>query len=416
MTKIIVRGGKQLRGEVKIKGAKNSVLPLFAAAVLTQEEVTVHNVPELSDVKNMLRILDEIGAETFFENGTAKIRAKNICKNEIPVSLARVLRSSFFLLGSVLSRTGGAKVAYPGGCDIGLRPIDLHIKALRDLGVLIEEVSGYVVCDNARQSAGEVVLDYPSVGATENVILSSVLTPGTTVLHNAACEPEIVDLQRLLNKMGASVSGAGTPVIKVVGVDSLHGAEHTAIPDRIAAGTYALAAAITGGEITLLGADPTDMRALLSKLAKTSCIISQSGDIIRIKGRERTKAVDLLTTRPHPGFPTDLQAHMMALMTVSEGTSVFCEKIFENRFRHVGELIKMGANITVDGRTAVVTGVPRLHGAEVEAQDLRGGAALVLAGLNARGETTICNVEHIDRGYERIEEVFSDLGADIRRV
>lgn len=416
MTKLIINGGRALRGEVDIKGAKNSVLPIFAASVLTDEEVVLENVPDLTDVRNMLKILDDLGAETSFFDGKVIIRAERMIKNEISDELAKVIRSSFFLLGGLLSRMGTAKVAYPGGCDIGLRPIDIHIKALTDLGVAVEEKNGYVLCDNKNTKAGEVFLDYPSVGATENVLLASVLTEGKTVIHNAAREPEIVDLERFLNKMGAHVKGAGSTTIEIKGVQNLHGTKHKVIPDRIEAGTYALAAAITGGEVLLRGVRYADMRALLSKLAKTSCNIVRIGDMIYIKSFGESQSVGKVTTLPHPGFPTDLQAPLMAQQCTATGTSVFCENVFENRFRHVGELVKMGADIVVDGRTAVVTGVKRLCGAEVYAKDLRGGAALVLAGLGADGQTIVRGVEHIDRGYEKIEEVLRNLGADIRRV
>lgn len=416
MSDIRITGGQKLFGEVRNKGAKNSALPLIAAAILTEEEVVLYDVPDITDVRNMLRIVDDLGAKTSFSDGILHIRSDGIDKNVIEGAVTKELRSSFFLLGSVLSRFESARVAYPGGCDIGLRPIDLHVKSLRDLGYAVEEKGGEVHCKKIKKTGGQVFLDYPSVGATENVILASVKSEGEVTLHNAACEPEIVDLQTFLRKMGANVEGAGTPTVRIRGVRRLRGGEHTVIPDRIVAGTYAIAAAVTGGEIVVKNAPVRDMQALLSKLAKTSCIVNAKSDMISIKGNGRPTAVAKLPTRPHPGFPTDLQAPMMTLLSVSEGVSVVCEQVFENRFRHVGELVKMGADILVDGRSAVVKGVPRLHGAEVYAQDLRGGAALVLAGLNAEGETVVHDAEHIDRGYERIEQTLESLGAEIRRT
>lgn len=415
MSKFIINGGSKLCGEVHIQGAKNTILPLFAAALLTEESVEISNVPSLVDVDNMIKILENLGAKVTRKGDVAKIDASELTSFDIPNELAKELRSSVFLLGSVLSRKKYAKVAYPGGCDIGLRPIDIHIKGLRDLNVKIEESAGYIYCDATEMQGGEVNLDYPSVGATENIILAAVLADGITVIHNAACEPEILDLQRFLNKMGARVTGAGTSIIRIIGVKRLLGTVFRAMPDRIAAGTYAIAAAVTGGDILLKGAYPGDMRALLSKLAKTSCIITQNSDNIHIRANKRPVAVTRITTQPHPGFPTDLQAPMMTLQAISDGICVFTENIFENRFRHVGELRKMGADIITNGRTAVIRGVPKLTGAEVYAQDLRGGAALVLAGLNADGVTVVRDVYHIDRGYERMEKVLAELGADIRR-
>ncbi len=415
MGKFIINGGNRLFGEVQIQGAKNTILPLFAAAVLTDEEVKINNVPHLADVNNMIKILENLGIAVDRADKSVTIDASSINSYDIPTELAKELRSSIFLLGSVLGRQKYARVAYPGGCDIGLRPIDIHIKGLRDLNVKIEESAGYIYCDATEIQGGEVNLDYPSVGATENLILVSVLGDGVTIIHNAACEPEIVDLQRFLNKMGAKVSGAGTSTVKIVGVEHLNGTEYEAMPDRIAAGTYAIAAAITGGDVVLCGAKQGDMRALLSKLAKTSCIITQNSDNIHIRAIKRPIAVTQISTQPHPGFPTDLQAPMMALQTVSAGTCVLTENIFENRFRHVSELRKMGADVITNGRTAVIKGVPRLTGTQVYAQDLRGGAALVIAGLAAHGTTIVEDVHHIDRGYEDMEKTLSKLGADIRR-
>ncbi len=416
MGKFIINGGNKLFGEVQVQSAKNAVLPLFAAALLTEEEIIIKNVPELIDVDNMIKIICNIGAVVKKEGQTVSIKAQDITSHNIPNSLAKELRSSIFLLGAVLSRKKHAKVAFPGGCDIGMRPIDIHIKGLRDLNVKIEEKAGYIFCDATKLVCGEINLDYPSVGATENVMLTAVLANGKTIIHNAACEPEIVDLQNFLNKMGAKIFGAGSSVIVIEGVKKLHGITYEAMPDRIVAGTYLLATAICGGEVLLKNARMEDIRSLCAKLSKTSCHIEHFNDNILIKASARPTSVVSVTTQPYPGFPTDLQAPMMSLQAVSEGICVITENIFENRFRHVSELRKMGADIIINNRTAVIKGVPRLTAAEVNAQDLRGGAALVLAGLNAQGTTIINDIYHIDRGYQSIEKVFSQLGADIIRV
>ena len=416
MGELVINGGNELHGKYTVQGAKNSVLPLFAAAVLADGVVTITNVPLIADVTNMLSILRALGVYVEFFDHTVRINASILNSYCIPDNLAKELRSSVFLLGSVLARKRKVKVAYPGGCDIGLRPIDIHIKALRELNVFIEEESGYIYCDAMHMNAGEVNLDYPSVGATENLILASIYNEGCTIINNAASEPEIVDLQNFLNKMGAKVFGAGTSRIKIYGVNSITGTEYRAMPDRISAGTIAIATAICGGDVRIYGGAPSDMRPLLSKMAKTSCIVNQESDNIHIVANKRPVAVMRIVTQPHPGFPTDLQAPFMALQTVSEGTCVIRENVFENRFRHVPELRKMGADIIIDSRTAIVKGVDRLNGATVFAQDLRGGAALVLAGLNAKGVTYVKDVYHIDRGYENIEETLSNLGADIKRI
>lgn len=416
MGKFIINGGNKLYGEVQIQSAKNAVLPLFAAALLTEEEIIIKNVPELIDVDNMIKIICNIGAVVKKEEHTVSIKAQDITSHNIPNSLAKELRSSIFLLGAVLSRKKHAKVAFPGGCDIGMRPIDIHIKGLRDLNVKIEEKAGYIFCDATKLICGEISLDYPSVGATENVMLAAVMANGRTIIHNAACEPEIVDLQNFLNKMGAKIFGAGSSVVVIEGVKKLHGITYEAMPDRIVAGTYLLATAICGGEVLLKNAKMEDIRSLCAKLSKSSCHIEHFNDNILIKAETRPTSVVSVTTQPYPGFPTDLQAPMMTLQAVSEGICVITENIFENRFRHVSELRKMGADIMINNRTAVIKGVPRLTAAEVNAQDLRGGAALVLAGLNAKGTTIINDIYHIDRGYQSIEKVFTKLGADIIRV
>ena len=416
MAKLVINGGNRLYGCVEVQGAKNAILPLMAAAMLTDEKVVIKNVPNLIDVHNMSKILLALGADIDISSDRALISAANLKSSEIAHILAKELRSSIFLLGPVLGRLKQAKVAYPGGCDIGLRPIDIHLKALREMNVKIVERSGYIYCDASKMTPTELMLDYPSVGATENIILASATLKGKTTIMNAAREPEIVDLQNFLNTMGGNVKGAGTPFIEIEGVERLHGSEYRAMGDRIVAGTYAIAAAMCGGEIVLKGCKAEHIQSLLSKLSKTSCNIKQRGDNIEIAAKTKREAIEYIETQPYPGFPTDLQAPIIALQTISHGVSVITENIFENRYKHVCELLKMGANIRVKGRTAIVRGVERLSGAEVISQDLRGGAALVLAGLNAIGTTIISNVHHIDRGYEDIEKVLKRLGADIRRV
>lgn len=416
MDKLVINGGRKLFGTVRVQGAKNAVLPLMAAAVLTEEKVVIENCPDLSDVRNMSRILRSLGAETSFDKGTLTVNPDGVKSHEIPSRLAKELRSSIFLLGSVLGRMKEAKVAYPGGCDIGLRPIDIHIKGLKELNVDITEEYGYIYCDARNIKAGTVNLDYPSVGATENFMLAAALLKGTTLIHNAAREPEIVDLQNFLNSMGANISGAGTGIIKVKGVEKLHGTRYTTMPDRIVAGTVLSAVAACGGEVRLEKADSEHLTALISKLKKSGCNIFCKSDIIIISSKGRLKAVRNIDTQPYPGFPTDLQAQMTAALTVAEGTSLVTENIFETRFKHVPELLKMGADITVKGRTAVISGVRELKGAEVAAEDLRGGAALVIAGLAAKGITVINNVRYIDRGYENIENLFGSIGGEIKRL
>ena len=416
LEKFIINGGNKLYGEINVQGAKNAVLPLLSAAILTEETVSLKNVPDLTDVRNMVAILESLGAQATFKDHTLTIDSSNATKYSIKNSLAKELRSSVFLLGAILSRTRRAIVAYPGGCDIGLRPIDIHIKALKDFGANIEEKSGYVYCDGENISASEIYLDYPSVGATENAMLLASNLKGRSIINNAAREPEIVELQNFINKMGGKITGAGTSRICVEGVENLRGTEYTVMPDRIVTGTYALAVLACGGEVSIKGALSTDINSLLVKLSKSSCNIDINNGIIYINSYGRLKSVNNISTQPYPGFPTDLQAPFMTLETISSGTCVLTENIFENRFKHIQELRKMGADIIINDRTAVIKGVKELYGAEINASDLRGGAALVLAGLAAKGITVVNGIHHIDRGYERIEKVFTDLGADIIRV
>lgn len=412
--KLIIEGGKRLEGTTKVQSAKNSVLPLLAASILTSDKVTIEDCPNILDVKNMLKILSRLGMKV---SGVSSVTVEGeLSINEVPKDLAGELRSSIFLLGAILSVKKKAKIAYPGGCDIGLRPIDIHINGLKALNVKINECFGFVECDATDMKANDILLDLPSVGATENLIMASVFLRGKTTLRNVAKEPEIVDLSNMLNLMGAKISGAGTSVIEIVGVDSLRGVIYKPIPDRIVAGTLLFATATCGGEIELTNVIAEHVFPLTAKLLQNSCKLDCKYDKIRLTSNGRLNAVDLIETSPYPGFPTDMQAQVMASLLTARGTSVVVENLFETRFKHVPEYNKMGADVTVRGNTAIVRGVQRLSGAEVVAKDLRGGAGLVIAGLKAEGVTTVLDVRHIDRGYDDIEKVLQKLGATIRRI
>lgn len=414
MEKFIVSGGNRLYGKTRLKGAKNSILPLLAGALLTREKVTIRDCPDISDVAYMCEIIKSLGAVVVRAGDEITISggAKN---GDVPESLAHEIRSSVFLMGSLVATLGRARIAYPGGCDIGLRPVDIHIRALKELNIKIDEQSGYINCATDGIVGADVGLDKISVGATENIMMAAVLGKGTTIIRNAAKEPEITDLQNMLNKMGAKVRGAGTPVIRIEGVTELHGTEYTPIPDRIVAGTLMTAVGIAGGEIEIENVVPEHIAAITSKLVKSSCKVRAFCDRILISSNLRTKAVDIETS-PYPAFPTDMQAQIMAFDAISEGTGIIIENIFETRFKHVPDLRRMGADITVHGDVAVVRGVRKLYGAEVHASDLRGGSALVLAGLKAEGVTSISGVGLIDRGYESFEKTLSSLGAKIQRI
>lgn len=416
MSKYIIRGGTPVAGDIRIKGAKNSVLTLLAACILTDGKVTLHDCPHISDVNTMLAILERLGCRTSRTGDDVTVDSAGISGDKIPGGLASELRSSIFLLGSLLSRLKKAKVAYPGGCEIGLRPIDIHLAGLRELGVRIVEKHGYIDCDSTRAHSADIMLDLPSVGATENLVMTCVFLKGVSVIRNCAKEPEIVDLQNFLNAMGAKVSGAGTGVITIEGVEKLHGVEYTPIPDRIVAGTWLIGAAICGGELTLSNVNPEHLSSLIAKLPKSTCKITCARDKINIICNGRCESIPKVETTYYPGFPTDLQTQILTLQTVSDGTSVVVENIFETRFKTVPELLKMGADVTVNGRTAVVRGVRSLNGARVSATDLRGGASLVLAGMCAQGETVIDNIYHIDRGYEDLTSVLSPIGVNIKRI
>lgn len=416
MSAIIVRGGLPLRGSIIAPGAKNSALPVLAATLLANEPVVLHRCPRLSDVENMLALICALGCKIKWEGRDLIIDPRSAECHEPPEHLYKALRSSIFLLGPMVARFGRATAITPGGCDIGVRPIDLHISALSALGVKIEESRGSLVCDGSNMRPAYIHLDYPSVGATENAMMAATAAKGETVIHNAAREPEIVDLQNFLRVLGYKIHGAGSSSIHVTGGKAGKGGEHSIIADRIVSGTYLCAAAITGGDITVKDISPDHLSSISSKLKECGADVKTGVDFIRVKGPKRPNEIKRIETMPHPGFPTDMQAQFFALCSIADGTSVIVENVFENRFRHAGELARMGAENSVNGRIAVIRGVERLTGADVKAWDLRGGAAMLLAGLCADGETTVHGIEHVDRGYEHIEADFGSLGANIHRL
>lgn len=420
MDKFLIRGGRPLKGKIEISGAKNSALPCLAATLLTAETVTLHNVPYVRDLITQRRLLEDLGATVLTpELRTHKVTASNIQSFEAPYELVKTMRASVLALGPLLARFGQAKVSLPGGCAIGTRPIDLHLKAFEELGAVVSLESGDVVAraPDGRLKGAELTFEKVTVTGTENVMMAASLADGTTIIHNAAMEPEIEDLAELLNKMGARIRGAGTETIEIDGVETLGGAEHTIIPDRIETGTFIVAAAITGGELEIKNCVPEHIAPVIAKLREAGVEIEEiNPSTLLVKRSEGgLKAIDV-TTEPHPNFPTDMQAQYMALMTQAEGTSVITETIFENRFMHVGEMQRMGADIHVSGNTATVKGPAKLTGARVLASDLRASASLVLAALAAEGETLIDRVYHIDRGYETIVRKLRSVGADIERI
>lgn len=415
MSKLVIEGGVPLFGEIRVQGAKNAVLPILAATVITEGECVIHNCPRLRDVDKTDLVLERLGCSVKREKDTVKVVSDGFCSCEICEDLMRAMRSSIIFLGAIITRCGRAVVSMPGGCPIGLRPIDLHLKALRELGVKIKERHGYIDCTAQTLKGTDIHLDFPSVGATENIMLAAVCANGTTVISNAAREPEIVDLAVFLNKCGAKISGAGTSCIRIEGVKKLHGTEYTIMPDRIVAATYLAAAAATGGEIFLTDVRPNDMGAMIHVLDEMGAKLTIGTKTIHLKSPKRLNGIHMIRTMPYPGFPTDIQSPFMALTTLASGTSVFVENIFENRFQHVEELIRMGADIRVEGRSAVVRGVEKLSAAKVVARELRGGAALVIAALAAEGISEVSGTEYIDRGYENIEEYLCRCNAKIKR-
>jgi len=416
MKQYLINGGHSLHGEVEIESSKNAILPLIAGSVLVDGVTTIHKVPDFLDIKNMVNILKSIGMKCTYQDDTLILDGTLANKAELGLELASQLRSSVYMLGAFLGRFKKAKICYPGGCDIGLRPIDLHLRGLKDLGVKIIEQHGNIYCDGSQMQGGKVFLDFPSVGATVNLMLAGVLTQGETIIYNCAKEPEIVDLQRFLNAMGAKIKGAGTSTIEIKGVKKLHKAEWTPIGDRIVAGTYMIACAMCGGKISLKNSIYEHNQYLINLLSKSGCnIVLKNGNII-IETNKRTRTIQKIETMPFPAFPTDMQPQFMALQCVSNGNSIIVENLYETRFKHVPELLKMGANIIVKNQTAFVSGVENLYGAEVKASDLRAGAGLILAGLCAKGYTTINSIEHILRGYDNIDKKLQNLGADITLV
>lgn len=416
MSKLIINGGRRLSGELEISCAKNAYLPILAGCILSNGVVTLHKFPNYTDTENMCNILRYLGGKLQSQGDVMIVDSSDLSKCDIPTDLAVVVRSSIFALGAILSRFKMAKVAYPGGCAIGARPIDIHLSGLRQLGVKVIEKHGYIYCDGKDMHSANIVLDFPSVGATENLMMASVLVKGETVLFNCAKEPEIVDLQNFLNKLGAKISGAGTDRIVIEGVKKIGGGEYTPIRDRIVAGTYMIGCAMCGGDILLKGVNPSFLHSLISKIDKYACQITCDYDKIRVQSSGKPVALGKVETAVYPGFPTDLQAQILALQTISSGSCMIVENLFESRYKHVPELIKMGADVQIKDRVAIVKGVDKLFGAEVMATDLRGSASLVLAGLAAEGYTTLNSTKYIDRGYERIEEALSLLGGDIKRV
>lgn len=415
----MVSGGVALAGEIPVSGAKNSALPAMAATLLTEETVTLNGIPQVRDIRTMAQLLEHIGAEVDFQGASLRVRAASIRTPEAPYELVKTMRASSLVLGPLVARTGRARVSLPGGCAIGARPVNLHLAGLELLGARIHQEHGYVVAEAPQGLRGALVtFDRITVTGTEDLLMAAVLAEGETVLENAAREPEVTDLAELLIKMGAQIAGAGSSRITVRGVARLHGAQHTIIPDRIEAGTFLIAGAITSGDLLVTGCRPEHLTALITKLRQTGACIEEAGpDALRVRrtGPGPLRAADVITEE-YPGFATDLQAQYMALATQAEGVSIITETIFENRFMHALELMRMGADIRLEGRRAVVTGPRELTGAAVLASDLRASASLVLAALAARGETLIDRVYHIDRGYERIEEKLARVGARIRRV
>lgn len=418
LEKLIVKGGNRLVGAVKTSGAKNAVLPIIAASILGTTPSHLDEVPMLEDVHTISEVLKCLGlaVECSPEKNVLDIDSTEITSYEAPYELVRTMRASFLVMGPLLARIGKARISMPGGCAIGARPIDIHLKGFEALGVKIEQGHGYIEASAPEGLKGtSIYFDFPSVGATENIMMAASLAEGTTILENVAEEPEIVDLANYLNKMGAKIRGAGTDTIRIEGVDKLHGADYTIIPDRIEAGTYMIAAAMTGGDVVVENVLPEHQKPLIAKLREAGAVVEEDIDKVRVIGQNPLKAVSIKTL-PYPGFPTDMQAQMMAMMVIAEGRSKVTETVFENRFMHVVELNRMGAQISTEGRSAVIDGPSKLTGCDVRATDLRAGAAMILAGLVAEGTTRIGDLHHIDRGYENIVAKLKNLGADIERV
>ncbi len=415
--KLEIQGGNKLKGEIFIHGAKNSILPILSATIGCSGECVIHNCPKLSDVDVTIKILEYLGAKIKREDHTLIVNTSSIIRNDIPDYLMREMRSSIVFLGAIISRFGRATLSFPGGCELGPRPIDLHLKALEQMGLIIEEYHGVLDCKvRDRLKGAQIALSFPSVGATENIMIAASLAEGQTVITNAAREPEICDLADFLISCGAKITGFGEGTITIDGVKKLVPADHKVIPDRIAASTFMAAVAASKGNVVIKNVIPSHLNAIVPLFEEAGCKVICSDDSISVLSEDRLNPIKIVRTMPYPGFPTDSQAPIMAMTSLSAGTSVFVENIFESRYKHVGELSRMGANIKVDSRVAVVEGVNNLSGTTVKAGDLRGGAALIVAGLAAEGVTEISGVHHIDRGYENIEETLSSIGGKIKRI
>lgn len=412
MSKLIIQGGKKLEGEVQISGSKNAALPIIAGTVLIKGKTTLYNVPNIQDAQTMFEIIKDIGGKVTKKNNKIIIDTSKIHTYEIPEILMRKMRSSVILAGAIIGKYKKANFSYPGGCEIGSRPIDLHLKGFEKLGINIKEEYGEIICEADKIVGTQIHLDFPSVGATENIILASCLAEGVTVLTNAAKEPEIEDLVKFLNKAGAKIKGAGTDRVEIIGVKKLTEVSYNIMPDRIEAGTYLVAGAITGGNLKVTNLNSNHIEPILNKLEEAGCVLKIEKNAVEIKATKRIKAVDI-KTMPYPGFPTDMQSIFGALLTTAKGTSIITENIFESRYKYVQELNRMGAKINVEGRTAVIKGTKKIQGASVVASDLRGGAALVLEALVAKGVTQVDNVHYILRGYENIVDKLKNLGAKI---
>lgn len=412
MSKLIIQGGKKLEGEVQISGSKNAALPIIAGTVLIKGKTTLYNVPNIQDVQTMFEIIKDIGGKVTKKNNKIIIDTSKIHTYEIPETLMRKMRSSVILAGAIIGKYKKANFSYPGGCEIGSRPIDLHLKGFEKLGINIKEEYGEIICEADKIVGTQIHLDFPSVGATENIILASCLAEGVTVLTNAAKEPEIEDLVKFLNKAGAKIKGAGTDRVEIIGVKKLAEVSYNIMPDRIEAGTYLVASAITGGNLKVTNLNSNHIEPILNKLEEAGCLLKIEKNVVEIKAPKRIRAVDI-KTMPYPGFPTDMQSIFGALLTTAKGTSIITENIFESRYKYVQELNRMGAKINVEGRTAIIKGTKRIQGASVVASDLRGGAALVLEALAAKGVTQVDNVHYILRGYENIVDKLKNLGAKI---
>ena len=414
--KLIISGGKRLHGTVKIDGAKNSALSIMAATLLTKDVCILRNVPRLTDVDIMTKVIRKLGVKVEWkEDNNLYIDSDNFNNYEAPYELVKMMRGSILVMGPLLARLKRAKISLPGGCAIGARPVDYHLKGFEALGAQVEVEKGYIEAEVDTLKGAEIYLDFPSLGATENIMMAACLAEGITKIENAAKDPEVVELGHFLNKMGAKVEGLETDLIEIEGVKKLHGVDYTIIPDRIEAGTYMIAAAITGGDVLIEKVDPLLLKPLIVKLEEVGVRIELEKNLIKVTGPDRVKAVDIKTL-PFPGFPTDMQPQFMALSCVAKGTSVIIETVFEKRFAHIGDLIRMGADIKAEGHSAIIKGVKKLSAAPVMASDLRGGAALVLAGLVAEGTTELSRIYHLDRGYVNLEEKLTSLGADIKRV